>query len=252
MGIEFRVLGPLEVVCDQRVTTPPGPKRRALLAVLLAFCNETVSTYKLIEALWDSSPPATATTTLRCHATRVRQALSGDRLHCRPPGYQLEVRSGELDLHRFDALVAYARRKRENGQLAEAGDTFRAALALWRGQVFEEVESPLLHRIVVPPLLERRLAALEDRIDIDLRLHSGTDLVAELIGLVAEHPFRERLHGQLMIAFYRTGRRAEALRVFRSMREILTDELGVEPGPALQRPHQAILAGSPAEELLPT
>ncbi len=232
---EFKLLGPLEVRVDGGALRLGGSKQRALLAVLLLHANEVVSSDRLVAELWPDKPPANAAHNLQVYVSRLRKLLPRSGLIVtRPPGYLLTVGPGELDLHRFEALL-------ENARLAEDPAVVRArlgdALALWRGPPLADLG---LERSAV--LLEEiRLAALEERIDADLALGRHAGLVGELESLVAEHRLRERLHEQLMLALYRSGRQAEALEAYQDLRRALVDELGIEPGQPLQRLQQAIL-----------
>jgi DNA-binding SARP family transcriptional activator/pimeloyl-ACP methyl ester carboxylesterase len=230
--VEFDLLGPLRVVEGGRDVTPARPKQRALLAMLLLRRGEVVPGARLIEAVWGEEPPGTAQTALHGHVSALRKLIGADRIKTRPPGYLLQVSAGEVDLARFEALVAQGR---ERDAPDERSACLRDALALWRGQPLAELRCESLAWREIARLEELRLAALEERIDADLALGRHHELVAELEPLVAEHPFRERLRGQLMLALYRCGRQADALGVFQTGRRALVDELGIEPGPALQQ-----------------
>ena len=211
--MEFGLLGPLTVVeggCD---VTPARPKQRALLALLLLRRGEVVAGAQLIEALWGEEPPETAQTALHGHVSALRKLIGTDRIKTRPPGYLLQVSPAELDLARFESLVAQAReRERPDERSACLCD----ALALWRGEPLADLRGERFAEREIARLEELRLAALEDRIDADLALGRHHELVPELEPLVAEHPFRERLRGQLMLALYRCGRQADALRSSRA------------------------------------
>jgi DNA-binding SARP family transcriptional activator/tetratricopeptide (TPR) repeat protein len=254
--MEFRILGPVEVWDGAQRLDLGGPKPRALLAVLLLHANQVVSTDHLVDQLWGEAPPPTARSLVQVYVSRLRQALhcSRDRraaaqvLVTRPSGYLLRVEPGELDLERFEGLAAEARRANVDGDLEGAAECWCAALALWRGPSLAGAASEVLRRTAVPRLEEARLAALEDRLEVDLGLGRHAQLVGELEALVAAHPDRECLRRQLMLALYRSGRAAEALAVYRSTRRMLVEELGLEPGPALQQLERAILLGDPALE----
>jgi DNA-binding SARP family transcriptional activator len=254
--MEFRILGPVEVWDGAQRLDLGGPKPHALLAVLLVHANQVVSTDHLIDELWGEAPPPTARNLIQGYVSRLRQAMhhSGDEstpaqvLVSRPPGYLLRVEVGELDLDRFEGLTAEARQATAGGDLEDAAERWCAALALWRGPPLDGVASEALRRTVVPRLQEARLVALEERLEVDLRLGRHAQLVGELEALVASKPDRERLRRQLMLALYRSGRRAEALAVYRSTRQVLVEELGLEPGPALQQLERAILLADPTLE----
>jgi DNA-binding SARP family transcriptional activator len=217
-----------------------GPKERLLLALLLTRPNQVVSVEALIEGLWGDRPPPTAAKTLQSHVMRVRRALEPGRgrgaaaqvLVTREPGYLLRVPPGALDAARFEELVARARRIRSEGQPVAAAAMLREALGLWRGQAFQEFLDCDLGAAEADRLAELRLVALEDRVEVDLELGRHRELVAELDGLVRDHPLRERVWAQLMLALYRSGRQADALLAYQRARSVLVEELGIDPGPA--------------------
>jgi DNA-binding SARP family transcriptional activator len=234
--MEFRILGPLEVVDGSRTLPLGGPRQRALLALLLMRPNRVVARDELIDELWGDDAPDGARNALQYHVSRLRKALApSDALVTREPGYMIRVADDELDLLRFERLRDSAR----GAPPEEAARLLRQALGLWRGPADPEIAH----------LDELRIAALEQRIDADLASGRHGDLVAELEPLVREHPLRERLRAQLMLALYRSGRQAEALGVYRQTRRTLIDELGIEPGTSLQELEQAILRQDPG--LLP-
>ena len=252
--MEFRILGPVEVWDGAQRLDLGGSKPRALLAVLLLHANQVVSTDHLVDQLWGEAPPSTARNLVQVYVSRLRQALHRSRdgsaaapvLMTRPSGYLLRVEPGELDLDRFEGLTADARRATTDGDLEGAAERWRAALALWRGPALAGAASEVLQRTAAPRLEEARLVALEERLEMDLGLGRHVELVGELEALVATHPDRERLRRQLMLALYRSGRQAEALTVYRNTRQVLVEELGLEPSPALQELERAILRGDPA------
>jgi DNA-binding SARP family transcriptional activator/uncharacterized protein HemY len=252
--MEFRILGPVEVWDGAQQLDLGGSKPRALLAVLLLHANQVVSTDHLVDQLWGEAPPPTARNLIQGYVSRLRQALyqsrdrsaSASALATRPSGYLLRVEPGELDLERFEGLAAEARRATADGDLERAAEHWCAALALCRGPALAGAASEVLQRTVVPRLEEARRVALEERLEVDLGLGRHAELVGELEALVATHPDRERLRRQLMLALYRSGRRAEALAVYRNTRQVLVEELGLEPSPALQELERAILRGDPA------
>jgi YVTN family beta-propeller protein len=247
--MEFRVLGALEVREDGDRPIPLGAgKQRAALAILLLHANEVVGTERLIDELWGESPPRAARKALQVYVTHLRKALGSERIRTRAPGYVLELAPDELDLHRFERLVEEGRDLRANGDPAGATAALREALALWKGQPLADFTFEPFAQTEIPRLEEQRLEALEERIDAELALGHGSELVAELEALVAKHPYRERLRGQLMLALYRAGRQADALAAYQEARKLLVEELGVEPSPALQRLEGAILRQEPALE----
>jgi DNA-binding SARP family transcriptional activator/tetratricopeptide (TPR) repeat protein len=256
--MDFRILGPLEVSENDRVFPLGAPKERALLASLLLRANRVVATDRLIEVLWGAAPPDTARATLQTYVLRLRRALRPVRgsaspmIATSPPGYVLQVRPDQVDLHRFERLVAEARTAMaggDSGDMEKAAERLRQALGLWRGPALGEVASmsPLLMGEAAR-LEEARYAALDDRIEAELALGWHARLVGEVEALVGAHPERERLRRQLMVALYRSGRQAEALAVYRSTRQFLVQELGVEPSRALQELERAILRADPALE----
>jgi DNA-binding SARP family transcriptional activator/predicted negative regulator of RcsB-dependent stress response len=257
--MEFRILGPVEVWDGTGRLELTGSKPRALLAVLLLHANQVVSTDKLVDEVWGEAPPPTVRNVLQNYVSRLRQVLHcrGDEnetasaLATRPSGYLLRVEPGQLDLHCFEDLTADARRAGADGELQLAAERWRAGLALWRGPALAGAGSEVLQRTAVPRLEEARLVALEERLDVDLRLGRHAELVGELELLVDTHPGRERLRRQLMVALYRSGRQAEALGSYREARRFLAEELGLEPGPELQRLERAILRADPALDETP-
>jgi DNA-binding SARP family transcriptional activator/ABC-type transport system substrate-binding protein len=243
--MEFGVLGPLAVRRDGRDEPLGGPKQRSLLAILLLHANEGIARDRLIDGLWGERPPPSAAHTLDNYVSRLRKIVGDDRLERRAPGYLLRVEPGELDLDRFEQGLRRGREALAGGRPAEAADSLREALALWRGSALADLQYEPFAQDAVQRLEERRLLALEGRLEADLALGRGADLVPELEALVREHRFRERLLGQLMLALYRAGRQAEALAAFQAGRRRLAAELGLEPGPDLQRLQNAILAQDP-------
>jgi DNA-binding SARP family transcriptional activator len=247
--LDFRVLGPLELRADGEPLPLGGAQPRAVLALLLVNANAPVSADRIVDALWGETPPRTARTALQTYIGRLRTLLEPDRrrrqagelLVTRPPGYELRVPAGALDRDRFEALAAEGREALAGGRAAEAAARIRSALELWRGPALAEFADEPWARAEAERLEELRVACLEERIEADLRLGHDDDLVGELQALVAEHPSRERLRGQLMLALYRAGRQSEALEEYRRAREALVDELGLDPGPELRQLEAAIL-----------
>ncbi len=218
-----------------------GSKQRALLALLLLHANRVVSRDRLIDELWDGSPPETAPTALQVHVSQLRKALGHDAIVTQAPGYMVGVEPGALDLDCFEQLV-----KEAHGQGAEAAaEKLREALGLWRGPPFADLDDSFA-RVERAQLEDRHSSALEQRIDADLELGRHAELVPELEALVREDPLRERRQAQLMLALYRSGRQADALDVYRSVRKRLADELGLEPGGELRQLEKAILEHDPA------
>jgi DNA-binding SARP family transcriptional activator len=252
--LEFRILGPLTVRVNGTAVPLGGPKQRALLVLLLLSANRVVSRDRLIAELFAEQSVTSAEHALRNQVWRLHKALSpvpaGEpRLVARPPGYLLRVEPGELDLERFEGLVADGRELLAAGDPAAAAERFRAAEALWEGRPLADLEFEPFARVEVERLEELRLAAVEERIDAELALRKQLALVSELEALAVEHPFRERFRAQLMLALYRSGRQAESLAVYRRTRALMNDELGLEPGSELQQLEHAILTQDPALEI---
>jgi len=218
--MEARILGPLEMYVEGQRIEIRGGKQRELLAVLLVNANEIVSPDRLIDDLWGASPPPTAAKTLQAHVSRLRAALghSSEALETYGHGYRLRLEPGELDAETFRSSLEEGRRELARGEPAAASETLREALALWRGSALPEFRYADFAQAEIARLEELRLSAQEERIAAELELGRHDELVVELEELVAEHPLRERLRGQLMLALYRSGRQAEALQVTRAPR----------------------------------
>jgi YVTN family beta-propeller protein len=240
--VEFLILGPLEAREGGRPISLGGGKQRALLALLLVNANKTVSTERIVDELWGERPPATAAKIVQNYVSRLRGAIGADGvLVTHGSGYQLRVQTGETDVERFETLLAAGRQAFVRGEAQEASRTLHEALDLWRGPALSDFALEEFAQNEIARLEERRLVALEERIEADLAVGHHRDLVGELEALITEHPLRERLRGQLMIALYRSGRQSEALHAYQEARRTLVEELGLEPGPALQRLENAIL-----------
>jgi DNA-binding SARP family transcriptional activator len=249
--VEFRILGPLEVVgADGEIQLGAG-KQRALLALLLLHANEAVPTGRLIDLLWDEDPPSDASKALQVQVSRLRRALgSEDVLQTRPGGYLLHVEPQSLDLAHFEEHAATGRALLAAGDVAGARRALSDALQLWRGAPLADFASETFAQPEIGRLEELHVSAIENRIEADLMLGAHAQIVGELEALVARHSLRDRLRGQLMLALYRCGRQAEALRSYREGRRALVDELGIEPGKPLQELEQAILRQDAALELV--
>ncbi len=236
--MEFRILGPLEVIEQGRALALGGARQRTLLALLLTRANEIVSADRLIDELWGAQPPRAAANALQYHVSQLRKALGPRELIVtQQPGYGIRVGPEELDLLRFEALIEEARRAAPE----LAAQRLREALDLWRGPALADLAHESFAQAEAPRLEELRLAALERRFEADLALGRYAELVGEVEALVREHPLRERLRAVLMRALYGSGRQVEALEVYRDTRRLLVDELGIEPSPALHELEQAIL-----------
>jgi DNA-binding SARP family transcriptional activator len=244
--MEYRILGPLEAWDGGREVSLGGPKPRALLAVLLLHANEVVPADRLIDELWGEDSPEDAAAALRVNVSRLRKALPQDVLTTRSPGYLVRVEPDDLDLHRFERLVDEGRSLLARGLASDASQRLRDALSLWRGAALADFAYEDFAQAAIARLAEIRLAAVELRIDADLALGRHDELVGELEALVAEHPLRERLRGNLMTALYRSGRQAEALDAYQGARRALVNGLGIEPSPALHELERAILQQDPS------
>ena len=250
--MDFHILGPLEVRDDRGEISIGGGKQRALLALLLIHANESLATDRLIDELWGEEPPPTAAKIIQNHVSQLRRVLGNDRLQTLARGYALRVGPEELDVDRFRHRLADGRTAQAAGDAERASLLLREALAMWRGPPLAEFTYEAFAQHEIGRLEELRLNGLIERLDVDLALGRHVDLVGELETLVAQHPLQERLRGQLMLALYRCGRQAEALNVHQDARRMLVEELGIEPGQALQRLEQSILTHDPAIEQPPS
>ena len=246
--MEFRFLGPFDVVDDQRIVPIVGGKQRALLAILALHANEVVPVGRLIDDLWPDEPPDSALNSIQAYVSRLRKALSGngtgsgaETIVFRHGGYMLDVSAEQIDARRFARLVEDGERRIDAGEATVAADVLREALGLWRGPALSDFAHERFAQPEIARLEELRLKAVEDRIDADLASGRDAALVPELEALIAEHPLRERLRRQLMLALYRCGRQGDALTVYRETRATLDAELGVEPTPELRELELAIL-----------
>jgi len=248
--VEFGVLGPLEVTAGGQSLALAGARTRAVLALLLVRANQVVSSDRLLEELWPGQPADRATDSLQVRLSELRKALrsagEADRLATRSPGYLLRVEPGELDALRFEQLAAEGGAALAAGDAATAAQRFDQALGLWRGPALAGLDAVPSARAEAGRLEEQRLAALESRAEALLAGGRHRDLVAELESLTAAHPLRERFWSLRMLALYRAGRQADALRAYRELRDILVAELAIEPGPELRELHARILRQDPA------
>ena len=244
--MEFRILGPLEVSRDGEPVPLRGGRQRALLALLVVHAGDVVAADRLVAELWPAGPPPTAGKIVQTYVSDLRKALGDGAVATQPPGYRLVAGHEDVDARRFERLVAAGGRSVAAGAPAEAGETLREALALWRGPALAEFAYESFAQAEIGRLEELRLVALEQRLEADLALGRELDVLGELEALVAAHPLRERLRGHLMLALYRAGRQSEALHVFQDARKTLGEELGIEPGPSLAALQQAILEHDPA------
>jgi DNA-binding SARP family transcriptional activator len=250
--MEFRILGPLEALDGGRVVALGGSRQRALLAVFLLHANETLGTERLVDELWGERPPATAAKTVQVQVSRLRKALragGGGLVVTREHGYELELDPERLDAHRFERLVGEGRSELAAGRPERAATALEAALSLWRGPPLADLAYEPFAQREIARLDDLRVAALEQLIEARLALGAHAELLGQLEALIAEHPYRERLRGQLMLALYRSERQADALQAYQDARRTLVEELGIEPGERLRELERAILAQDPGLQL---
>jgi DNA-binding SARP family transcriptional activator/streptogramin lyase len=248
--MQYRILGPLEVGDDDREVVLGRGRQRSLLILLLLHANEVVSSERLIDELWGDTPPPTAAKTVQVYVSQLRKVLrngNGDGpLLTRGRGYVLRIGPDDLDLHRFERSLAEGRRALGSDAPDQAAKALREGLALWRGPPLADFAYEPFAQAEIARLEELRLAAIEQRIEADLELGRHADVVGELEALTAEHPLREGLRAQLMLALYRCDRQAEALEAYRLGRRRLVEDVGIEPSKSLRELHAAILAQDPA------
>jgi SARP family transcriptional regulator, regulator of embCAB operon len=244
--LEFRVLGPLEVTAGGQSLTM-GARARAVLAMLLVHANQVVSSDRLMEELWPGQPGAADSLQVRLSELRKALRIAGeaDRLVTRSPGYLLRVAGSEVDALRFEQLAAEGNAALAAGDAAAAARRLDEALALWRGPALAGLDGAPFARAEAGRLEEERLAALESRAEALLACGGHRELIAELETLTAAHPLRERFWRQRMLALYRAGRQADALRAYRDLRAILIADLAIEPGPEVRDLHARILRQDP-------
>ncbi len=238
--MEFRILGPLDVVDDGRPAVLTGGKQKALLALLLLHAGRVVPVDRLVDDLWGDEVPESARKMVQIFVSQLRKQLPAGSIETRPPGYRLVLDGHTFDLHRFEQLHARAREELAAGRAEQVAETLRQALDLWRGPPLAEFQEPFAQQEAAR-LAELQLTCLEERIDADLVLGRHADLVGELDVLVRRHPLRERLRGLQMLALYRSGRHPEALAAFQRFRRSLRDELGIEPSARLKDLERLVL-----------
>jgi DNA-binding SARP family transcriptional activator/WD40 repeat protein len=250
--MDFCILGPLQALDEGRVVTPRGTKQRALLALLVLHANETVSTDRLIDELWGEHPPATAVKTLQVHVSHLRKTLARGSdngadgiIVTRYHGYELQLEPERLDSYQFEALAGEGRAELAQGRPARAASALERALALWTGPPLADVAYEPFAQREIARLADLRTAALEQLVEAQLELGRHEEVVPQLEALIREHPYRERLRAQLMLALYRCDRQADALQAYHDARRSLVDGLGIEPGERLRELEHAILAQDP-------
>jgi DNA-binding SARP family transcriptional activator/tetratricopeptide (TPR) repeat protein len=244
--MEVRLLGSLELAEDGLPVGVGGVRQRAVLALLVLHANQVVPAERLLVELWGEDAPPTAVNALQAAVSRLRRALPQGRLITRPVGYLFRAAPDEVDVERFEQLLASGREALARGAAADAAGMLRRALALWRGPALADFRFDPFAQAEIARLEELRLDCIEERIEADLALGVAGELVGELQRLTAEQPLRERLRGQLMLALYRSDRQADALVVYRDLRELFAEELGLEPAPALRELEAAILRQDPS------
>ena len=250
--MDFRILGPLEVLDEGRPIALGGSRQRALLALLLVHANETLSTDRLIDELWGEHPPAKAAKTVQMQLSRLRKALAGEAgsgsagvVVTRERGYELVLDPERLDAQRFERLVAEGRSELAADRPERAVAALEGALSLWRGAPLAELAYEPFAQREIARLDDLRATALEALIEAKLALGGHAEVVGQLEALIGEYPYRERLRAQLMLALYRSDRQADALQAYQDARGTLVGELGIEPGERLRELERAILAQDP-------
>ena len=247
--MEFRVLGPLEARDGDRELPLRGGKERALLALLLLHANRTLALERIVDDLWGADVPETAQKMVQVYVSHLRKLLPPGTLQTRPPGYALVLEPEQLDLNRFVTALTEAREALDAGEARGAEDGFREALSLWRGPALAEFATEPFAQAEGARLEDLRLYALEGRLEAELALGGHGAAVGELEALVAQHPLRERLRSQHMLALYRSGRHAEALASYQAFRRKLSEELGIDPPASLRELERLMLQQDPSLEL---
>lgn len=246
----FRLLGAFEIT-SSRTCTPRAPKLRSVLALLLVQANRIVPKDTIIEELWGPDPPQRAMAIVQTYVYQLRKIFAEEKLdppgtpllETRPPGYLIHAEPGQVDAEVFERLVRQGRELNENGHPHQAAATLSRALGMWAGPAaLADVPQGRLLQAHAVHLEDLRISALELRIQIDISLGRHRELVAELRSLTCAHPLHEWFHGQLIAVLSRSGRRGEALQAYQDLRILLSEELGVDPSPAVQRLQQRVLA----------
>jgi DNA-binding SARP family transcriptional activator len=241
------ILGSLEIVGPRGAIHLTAPRQKIVLATLLWNANRVVPIERLVDAIWDGSPPATARSQVHICVSSIRKRLARGGLHSlvdtNPPGYRASVDEDQLDLHVFDRLAASGRALMAVSRVEEATERFARALRLWRGQPFPGLDSDRV-RSIAAQISERRIGMIEEYFDLRIELGHSAAIIGELMAHIEEYPFREHLRAQMITALCRAGRQADALREYREARALLVEELGLEPGGELRRLERDILTGS--------
>ncbi|MGA8113059.1 MAG: AfsR/SARP family transcriptional regulator [Actinocatenispora sp.] len=250
--MQFTLLGPLQVIHSGKAITPSAPKVRQVLALLLLRSNQMVGMDSVIEELWNGHPPRSAVTTAQTYIYQLRKAFAATStdsdaeslLGTSSPGYCLSIEDDQLDYRRFDRLVLQSQDEQAAGRTGRAAELVEQALDMWTGRALSNVYCGPMLTSYAAHLEEKRMAALELHIQLDMQLGRHRKLIAELRSLVAAHPFNEWIHAQLILALSKAGRRNEALQSYHSVRAMLNAELGLDPSAELQRVHHEILTDS--------
>jgi DNA-binding SARP family transcriptional activator len=243
--MDFRILGPLEVLDGSRAVALGGHRRRAVFAALLLHRGETLSSERLVDELWGEGAPPNSVKTLQAHVSRLRKQLPEGVLVTRGHGYELQVEPGQLDADRFERLLDEGRAELAADRPGPALEALESALALWRGAPLADLAYEPFAQTEIARLDDLRVAAAEQAIDARLALGRHGEVIGELERLVDDHPYRERLRAQLMLALYRADRQADALQAYQDARRVLVEELGIEPGERLRELEAAVLAQDP-------
>jgi DNA-binding SARP family transcriptional activator len=239
--MQYGLLGPFEATRDGRALELRATKVQTVLAMLVLRPNQIVFADQLIEGLWGERPPETASNTLQTYVSRLRKLLGPNVIQTRAGGYVLSVNPECIDSHRFQRLRNQGQEALRAGEPAAAATLLAGALGQWRGPALADFTYETFAQAEIARLEEARLATIEDLIEAELALGRHAEKVSELRDLVRQHPLRERLWGQLILALYRCGRRADALRTYAEVRELLGEELGLEPSRQLQLLEEAVL-----------
>ncbi|MFI9721209.1 BTAD domain-containing putative transcriptional regulator [Streptomyces sp. NPDC052396] len=255
--MKFDILGPLKVTDDQRDFTPSAAKTRQVLALLLLRSDHTLSLDSIVEELWGDNPPRSAVTTSQTYIYQLRKAFAGQpggdadgqMIRTVAPGYVLRTEGARVDIREFEQLVDQGQTLLSLGQTDRSVEALNRALALWRGPALSNVDKGPLLQGYVAHLEERRIAALELRVTAEMERGNHRGVIADLRKLVTAHPYNEWFHAQLIIALNKCGRRVEALQAYQTIRLLLSEELGLDPSPDLQRIHHEVLSGTAAGPL---
>jgi DNA-binding SARP family transcriptional activator len=258
--MEVRVLGPLTALLGDASIVPSAAKSRQVLALLILNANHVVPVFSLHRELWETTPPRSAMTTLQTYVLQLRRLLTAalppgdprtarDILVTKSTGYLLKVDLGDIDVETYELLTTRGQDALAAGDYAASAELLSSALCLWQGPPLVDVQTGPILEAHAARLIQSQMVVLEQRIEADLQLGRHQRVLSELSTLIAEHPFHENLHGKFMVALHRSGQRSEALGVFQHLRQVLVEEMGLEPSPPLQRLQQAVLSCDPILDL---